>query len=246
MPPASKPLIGITPEFHSGAHPALGTGAHFLYASYTTALIRAGALPVILPVASDEIAESVLARLDGLLLTGDNRDMPPSLLGEARHPASRPAPPERWESDRAWLAGARDREMPVLAVCFGMQLLNAAEGGSLYQDIPTQRPESDLHFTEDHRLDHPVQLEPGALLASMAPASTVRVRSTHHQAVREPAPGFIVAARSPDGLIEAIEHPGEAFLIGVQWHPELANAQPDWLLQGFVEHCRPGAPDDDH
>lgn len=238
-----KPLIGITAEFRSNSHPALGLDAHILYTSYTQRIADAGGLPIILPLATDAITQGVIARMDGLLLTGDFHDAPPEVLGEPPHPAARPAPLQRWHSDVAWLEAARDRAMPVLAVCFGMQLLNVAHGGTLYQDIASQRPGSSPHITRDLTLVHDVAIAEDSLLASMAPSSIVQVRSTHHQAVKEPAPGFRVAAASPDGVIEAIEHPGEAFLIGVQWHPELAPNQPDWLLKGFVDHCRPGAPD---
>ena len=237
-----KPLIGITCEFRPNALPALQLSGHTLLTSYTEAVKRAGGLPLVLPLASDSNCEPTLARIDGLLLTGDSRDAPPSVLGQEPHPTTKPTSMQRWESDTRWLATARELGTPILAICFGMQLLNVAEGGTMAQDIRDCIPGADLHITPELDLDHRVAIEDGSLLASMAPATKIDVRSTHHQAVTEAAPGYRIVARAGDGLIEAIEHPDEAFVLGVQWHPELAPQQPDWLLKGFVQHCEPGTP----
>ena len=241
-PLPTKPLIGITSEFRPNALPVASLSAHVLFTSYTEAVKTAGGLPLVLPLASEATSEDTLRRLDGLLLTGDRRDVPPSVLGQAPHPTSKPMSMERWESDVRWLKSARSLGTPVLAICFGMQLLNIVEGGSIVQDIPDLLPEAGPHITPELDLDHRVTLEEGSLLASMAPALQPSVRSTHHQAVAEAAPEYRVVARADDGVIEAIEHPDEAFVLGVQWHPEMGATQPDWLLEGFVRHCIPGEP----
>jgi len=237
-----KPLIGITSEFRPNAAPVMNVSAHLLLTSYTEALKSAGGLPVVLPLASEAASEDTLRRLDGLMLTGDLRDVPPSVLGQEPHRKSKPTSMERWESDARWLKTARALGTPVLAICFGMQLLNVVEGGSILQDLPDLLPEAGPHLTPELDLDHRVTIEEGTLLASMAPALQPSVRSTHHQAVADAAPEYRVVARADDGVIEAIEHPHEAFVLGVQWHPEMGAKQPDWLLESFVRHCMPGEP----
>ena len=221
----------------------MNVSAHLLLTSYTEALKSAGGLPVVLPLASEAASEDTLRRLDGLMLTGDLRDVPPSVLGQEPHRKSKPTSMERWESDARWLKTARALGTPVLAICFGMQLLNVVEGGSILQDLPDLLPEAGPHLTPELDLDHRVTIEEGTLLASMAPALQPSVRSTHHQAVADAAPEYRVVARADDGVIEAIEHPHEAFVLGVQWHPEMGAKQPDWLLESFVRHCMPGEPD---
>ncbi len=237
-----KPLIGITSEFRPNAAPVMNVSAHLLLTSYTEALKSAGGLPVVLPLASEAASEDTLRRLDGLMLTGDLRDVPPSVLGQEPHRKSKPTSMERWESDARWLKTALSLGTPVLAICFGMQLLNVVEGGSILQDLPDLLPEAGPHLTPELDLDHRVTIEEGTLLASMAPALQPSVRSTHHQAVADAAPEYRVVARADDGVIEAIEHPHEAFVLGVQWHPEMGAKQPDWLLESFVRHCMPGEP----
>jgi len=240
-----KPLIGITCELKSDALPVLHLSGHRLLSSYTEGIKRAGGLPILLPLADDSNCDETIRRLDGLLITGDVNDVPPEVLGQDPHPTTKPTTMQRWESDTRWLSAARNVGMPVFAICFGMQLLNVAEGGSMVQDIADCIPGADEHITPELDLDHKVTIEEDSLLASMAPALELKVRSTHHQAVSEAAPGYRVVARAADGVVEAIEHTREAFALGVQWHPELAPEQPDWLLKGFVEHCLPGAPDHD-
>lgn len=237
-----KPLIGIASEFRRNAFPALNLSAHFLLTSYTEAIKAAGGLPVALPLASEATCEATLRRLDGLLLTGDSHDLPPAVLGQEPHPKSKPVYMERWESDILWVKTGRSIGTPVLAICFGMQLLNVVEGGSIFQHIPDALPDAGPHITPEFDLDHTVTIEEGSLLASMAPTLQPSVRSTHHQAVADAPPEYHIVARAGDGVIEAIEHPNEAFVLGVQWHPEMGVEQPDWLLEGFIRHCIPDAP----
>lgn len=237
-----KPLIGITTELRPNALRVLGLNAQFVFTNYAEVIREAGGLPMMLPVADEENCVETLLRLNGLMLTGDSRDIPPEVLGQEAHPKSNPTGMERWNSDTLWLETARSLGTPVLAICFGMQLLNVAEGGGLLQDIPDCLSEANAHITPELDLDHRVSIEDDTLLASMAPSLRPTVRSTHHQAVAKAAPGFRIVANADDGVVEAIEHPDEAFLLGVQWHPELAAKQPDWLIEGFVRHCVPEAP----
>jgi len=220
----------------------LGLDAQFVFTNYAEVIRKAGGLPVMLPVADEENCVETMLRLNGLMLTGDSRDIPPEVLGQEPHPKSTSTSMKRWNSDTYWLETARSLGTPVLAICFGMQLLNVSQGGGLLQDIPDCLPAANAHITPGLDLDHVVNIETDTLLASMSPSPRPTVRSTHHQAVAEAAPGFRIVARAEDGVVEAIEHPDEAFVLGVQWHPELAPSQPDWLIEGFVRHCVPEAP----
>src|SRR5437867_2203665 len=235
----SKPLIGICPNLKSGQ--PFGD-AYFLYSLYTSLISQNGALPVILPlVGSREEARELLERVEGLVLTG-GADIDPKHYGQAaRHP-ERLAPRERTASDFAYAREAKDRGMPVLGVCLGAQTLNVAFGGSLLQHIPEDVPGALEHEDEPEGTapEHPIRVEAGTTLARALGVETALVNSYHHQGIGELAPGFRVAARSPDGIVEAIERGDHPFFIGVHWHPE---RMPDSeitsrLLRAFVDATR--------
>jgi putative glutamine amidotransferase len=212
----SKPLIGITPCTRVD--------------DYVESVKRAGAEPLVLSIADDPNA--VLDRVDAVLLTG-GLDVDPALYGEAPHPTTEPAPErDRFEVPLSRAAVARD--VPVLAICRGVQVLNVAAGGTLVQDIPSA-VRSDLTHSIDVPKDeiaHDVRVTAGTRLAealepgakprptTTPPVIACAVNSRHHQSVGTVAPRFVVSAVSPDGVIEAIERPGARFCVGVQWHPE--------------------------
>lgn len=153
--------------------------------------------------------------LQGLLLTGGT-DVDPKLYGENPHAETEPADRARDDREIALLEQALTRDLPVLCICRGMQLLNVQQGGTLIQHI-----ESGTHAAPDVDDAHTLELRPGTKLASILGAELGTVNSRHHQAVGPVAPGLIVAATDPaDGIVEALEHPARRFLIGVQWHPE--------------------------
>jgi putative glutamine amidotransferase len=203
-----KPVIGITP---CSTLP-----------DYVESVKRAGAEPLVLSNSDDPAA--VLDRIDGLLLTG-GPDVDPSLYGEARHQTTKiSADRDRFEIPLSREAVQRD--VPLFAICRGVQVLNVAAGGTLVQDIPSA-VRTDLNHSIDlpkNHQAHPVKVTAGTKLAAAlgdaAPSETCAVNSRHHQAVAKVAPDFIVSAVSPDGIVEAIERPASAFCIGVQWHPE--------------------------
>lgn len=229
----SKPLVGIAPNFKA----VEGTTQIVLKPSYAKIVSESGAIPVVLPlVGSRQEARDVLERMQGLLLTG-GLDIDPTHYGQAaRHP-DMIAPRERTESDFAYVREAKDRGLPTLGICLGTQTMNVAFGGTLLQHIP-----DDVPGAAEHRdgAEHPVHIESGTILSRALQVETATVNSFHHQGIGEVAPGFRVAARSPDGIIEAIERPDLPFFLGVHWHPErIATSETTRrLLRAFVDATR--------
>src|SRR6266850_609402 len=200
----AKPLIGITPDLKA----KLKRGdAHLLYNSYVDLIVSAGGLPVILPiVGAREEARELLERLDGLVLTGGD-DIDPSYFGQAARHMGSISPRERTDSDLAFARVAAERGTPSLGICLGVQSMNVAFGGTLLQYIPEDAPGALRHEEDedDEVPTHAIAIEPGTLLRRALGVESTTVNSFHHQAVAQLATGFRVAARSPDGIVEAIE-----------------------------------------
>ncbi len=213
-----KPLIGITAHT---LHEQPNRDWLYTPRTYMDSVQEAGGLPVLLPLTGDEgEAAALLDRVDGLLLAG-GVDLDPQLYGEQPLWQIGEIDPER---DRTELTLAREalrRDMPVLGICRGMQVLAVAEGGTLWQDLPAQRPVSIKHRQEAPRWHptHTIAVQSGTRLAELL-GPTSRVNSDHHQAVRTLPEGWVASAVAPDGIIEAMEHPGRRFALAVQWHPE--------------------------
>ncbi|HEU5359336.1 MAG TPA: gamma-glutamyl-gamma-aminobutyrate hydrolase family protein, partial [Gemmatimonadales bacterium] len=151
--------------------------------------------------------------------------------------------PDRDAFEFAMLDAARARGLPVLAICRGMQVVNVALGGTLWQDLPTERRGSVQHDGTWARADrvHAVEIARGSTLASAVGATSIAVNSFHHQGIRALAPGLLPTATAPDGLVEGIEGADGQWLVGVQWHPEAFHAEPDSpdarLFRTFVQAC---------
>jgi putative glutamine amidotransferase len=193
--------------------------------TYVGAIRTAGGLPIVLPITDDdpELIADCLAAVDGLVFTGGG-DVAPAYYGET--PDERCHEPDR-ERDLFEMHLARAalaRRMPLLGICRGLQVLNVAAGGTLYQDIGCRPGTSPLHAArrEDRRkLIHAVRILPGSRLRAIMGVPESRVTSTHHQFVNVLAPGFRVTAESlEDGIVEGLEEPDHPFLVAVQWHPE--------------------------
>ena len=190
--------------------------------------------------------EDVLNGIDGLMLTGGD-DVAPSRYGETPHESVVEAEPGRDEFEIALVNAARARQLPVFAICRGIQVMNVACGGTLVQDIPSEirgaLPHSlNVPPNQPYSLAHEVWLDKDTLLSQLmrerlSDADACEVNSRHHQAIKNVAPGFKVSATAPDGVIEAIEDPGQRFCLGVQWPPEnfwrTGEFRP--LFEGFVE-----------
>jgi len=205
--------------------PLIAIGQNRKMEDYLESVRRAGGEPVEVAVGS-EAPEHLLARVDGLLLTGGG-DVDPALYGEAAHATFEAAETGRDEYEIALARAAVKQGIPFLAICRGMQVLNVAMGGTLVQDIPSQVPGALEHSVPQPRaqIAHEVWVSQGSTLATlladhMEDGETCHVNSRHHQSVKEAAKGFEVTATSPDGVIEAMEKPGAAFCVAVQWHPE--------------------------
>ena len=194
---------------------------------YRQSVLHVGGEVRVLDPSADATAS--LEGLDGLLLTGGG-DVNPAKYGELPHPTLEEAEPGRDEFELALVSLARTQRLPILAICRGAQVLNVAYGGTLVQDIPSQVPGALPHKLEvpPHQafeLAHEIWLDKDTLLSRLmrerlSDTDACEVNSRHHQAVLQLAPGLIVSATAPDGVIEAIEDPAAGFCLGVQWHPE--------------------------
>lgn len=232
-----KPLIGIIPLID------IQRESYWMLPGYMKGLEEAGAIPVMLPLSQDEEALAQLAEeLDGFLFTG-GQDVEPSCYAEEKKETCQETCPDRDGMEQKLLRYVLEQDKPVLGICRGIQLINAALGGTLYQDIPTEYPSKiEHHQTPPYdKIAHMVFVERKSPLWKMVEQEEIPVNSYHHQAIRELAPGLKAAAKSEDGLIEAVYMEGKRLLLALQWHPEFSyrtdgNARK--IFRGFVEACR--------
>lgn len=206
--------------------------------SYAAAVQAAGAIAFLLPPdpAAEASPDPFLDRVDGLLLAG-GADIDPAVYGAERHPETKLIWPDRDRFEVSLARRAVEREMPVLGVCRGMQLLNVALGGTLIQHLPDAVGHHDHRRTPGVFGDHEARLEPGTLAARAAGGERIGVKSHHHQGVAELGAGLVASGWSHnEEVIEAIELPGRRFALGVLWHPEEDQASP--LIGALVEAAR--------
>ena len=210
---AARPLmVGISESFPSGEKSA----KVMVNASYADAVARSGHVPVVIPrFGSDEQFDVLVSKLDVLILTG-GEDVDPARYKASKSPKLGQVNAPRDEFDFRLLAAARRRNIPGIGICRGCQLMNIAVGGTLWQDLPSEFSVKDVQHRNVH---HWISIEPDSRFARVTGVTNALVNSYHHQAVKDLAPGFRIVAKSPDGVIEAIEcdtYPA----IGVQFHPE--------------------------
>jgi putative glutamine amidotransferase len=210
---AARPLVvGISESFPAGEK----SSKVMVNASYADAVARGGHVPVVIPrFGTDAQFDHLMSKLDVLILTG-GEDVDPSRYKAAKSPKLGTVNAQRDGFDFRLLAAARRRSLPVIGICRGCQLMNIAFGGTLWQDLPSEFPVKDVQHRNVH---HRISIEPNSRFARVTGVTNALVNSYHHQAVKDLAPGFRIVAKSPDGVVEAIEcdtYPA----IGVQFHPE--------------------------
>lgn len=198
---------------------------HFsLPAMYIDAVRRAGGMPLLLPPGEEDVT-AVLAAVDGVIIAGGSDVHPDEYQGNSQHPELTPHDLERDKLEltlvRHLVNGSR---LPALCICRGVQVLNVALGGTLHEHVADLHPE-DIHRQDGGWALQEVNVVPTSLLAEVMQATHVVTTSGHHQALNDVAPGLRVSATAPDGIIEAVEHAGLPWLLGVQWHPEVTAAE---------------------
>ena len=214
------PLIGITTSVTVDKSPERA----YVNLAYIRAVQDAGGIPLLLPPHLTAPVQAALwERLDGLVLTGGG-DIDPARFGQARHPKTDDVAPARDELELGLTRRALDEDVPLFAICRGIQVLNVALGGTLVQDLPSERPSSIAHTQREprHESTHAVKvMGEGTRLGRVLGSLEVSVNSMHHQAIDRLGFGLREVAWSPDGVIEGVELPGDDhFVLGVQWHPE--------------------------
>jgi len=236
----TQPVIGLTLDHE----PPGGWSKFPWYAireNYCNAVRHADGLPILLPH-DPEAAADYVDRIDGLIITGGGFDVDPALFGaETRHSTVK-TKDRRTAFELAATRIALRRDMPVLGICGGQQLLNVALGGTLIQHIPDEVPDALPHRQPNSRDEpgHDVRVIAGTLLHCIAGAEHLAVNSAHHQAVKAAGPGVVIDAVAGDGVVEGIEDPRRRFCLGVQWHPEFEIGEADRrIFRAFVEAaCR--------
>lgn len=211
-----KPVVGVTPLWDDEKQ------SIWMLPGYLGGIRQAGGVPLLLPLcAAEEELQQLAGLCDGFLFTG-GQDVDPRLYHEEPLEGLVSCCPARDALELPLLRGALAAGKPLLGICRGLQLINAALGGSLYQDLPSQRPSDTAHSQRPpyHRPAHPATLIEGTPLHRLLGAGSLQVNSLHHQGVKALAPGLQAMATAPDGLVEAFWAPDHPFLWAVQWHPE--------------------------
>lgn len=243
-----RPVIGIPCLAVQSEWYGLTSGN---YLSYLRAVEAGGGIPLLIHLTSDqEVLRTLYSLCDGLLFAGGN-DVEPSRYGAAAHPALEAISPQQDEVELTLAAWARADNKPLLGICRGLQLLNVAFGGSLYQDINSEVGDSFDHRDSSTRQDwthlaHSISIDADSWLAEHLGTTEIGVNTLHHQSINEVAPGLRVVARALDGVVEAAEGTGEQFVAAVQCHPEMLweTTDPRWqrFFAAFVRRCAESRP----
>ena len=242
------PVIGITTRTRDVPSSAGASPTHTLNRAYTLAVERAGGVPILLSSQDPSGAPTILDRVDGLILSGGGDVDPVTYGGDSTEETLYGIESERDAFEFALVREARDRKLPVLAICRGMQVVNVALGGSLHEDIQSHIDGSHDHFLsgEDvYRTPIKVTIDDDCRLGKLLSASEVAVNSIHHQSVKELAPGLTAVGWGDDGVVEAIEYQDPTWdFQGVQWHPEFLSEKGDLpslaIFEAFIQTAQTG------
>jgi len=225
-----RPVVLLPPDLdvndtHRGPLPVMITQR-----PYTTRILDAGGLPLVMPPVDEAGLDQLIALADALVLPGGGFDIDPRHYGEDILPECGHLKPERTDLEWGLLVRAEKKGIPVLGICGGMQLMNVVRGGSLLQDLPSQKPSSIVHTQKGSKTlpSHGVVVDAGTQLARIIGSDALHlpVNSTHHQAINKLGRDLVVTARADDGVVEGIEDVAKAFFVGVQWHPESMDEGP--------------------
>lgn len=238
-----KPLIGVTAGEVFNRDRPWSPVTYGQTHTYTDAIIHAGGIPVIIPLTFDKsVLKSICEKLDGLLLSGGN-DIHPQVYGQKPYDMLVDLSDLRDSTDTYVLEQALKRDLPILAICRGMQMLNVYYGGDLYQDIPTDLPDATDHESSTKAENtkheaHNIAISPDSKLCAILRTTSITTNSHHHQAVKNLGKNLKVTAVAPDGIIEGLETDDNRFIVAVQSHPEsLIHTQPEWqqLFKAFID-----------
>jgi putative glutamine amidotransferase len=232
-------IIGISCDDELRAVRQVPTRHGVLMHFYAQAVDAAGGMPFVLPNLDPARAAGYVAALDGLVLSGGDFDIDPALFNEKPHAKLGTLKPLRTGFELALLQAAEAARIPVLGICGGMQLMNVARGGTLYQDLPSERPGNIAHTQVGDRREPGHSVTPSGALAAILGNEPLPVNSTHHQAVRDLGRNLETIAVADDGIIEAFHDPALPFYMGIEWHPEgLADQSRQSLIyRAFIAAC---------
>lgn len=234
--PRIFPRIGLTLDHETnGGYSKLPWFA--IRENYCTSILDAGGIPIPLP-ALEQAANAYLDSISGLLITGGAFDIPPAMYGDTTQHETVALKHQRTLSEWALTKGALARNMPILGICGGQQLLHVVLGGTLIQHIPDTIPHALAHEQPNprHEAGHSITITPNSLLHRIAGTLETAVNSAHHQAAKDAGAGVLVNAVAPDGVVEGIEYPAHPFCLGVQWHPEYHVSPVDTrIFTAFIE-----------
>ena len=228
-----KPIIGVCPLWDEEKN------SYWMLPGYMDGIMEAGGIPVMLPFAEEACIKKLVDMCDGFLITG-GQDVSPGIYGETARFDNIDCCPRLDTLETVLLHQALEADKPVLGICRGIQFVNAALGGTLYQDLPREvHSELEHHQKPPYNLPvHEVDIEPGSPLYGLLMQGRIAVNSKHHQAVKKLAPVLEKMAATPDGVIEAVYMPGKRFVWAVQWHPELSYATDEngrKIFQAFIQ-----------